>query len=115
MVKMHLAIDTHKSIFPNPIIVGKGEVLQMSGKSDNWNGHQLLWAKAEDGREGWVPDNLPLERSNQTVAAFDYSASELDVKPDDQLMVHAKSHGWAWCTDNTGKKGWVPQKVLKPS
>ncbi len=112
---MHLVIDTHTGIFPDPIVVGKGEVLQLSGKTDNWDGHQWLWAKASDGREGWIPDDLPNQRKNVTTAAFDYSASELDVEPDDQVVVHSKSHGWAWCTDNAGRQGWLPRKVLKPS
>ncbi len=109
---MHLATDNHKAIYSDPINVGKDDLLVLSGRVDNWDGHQWLWATAGDGREGWVPDNLPVKKAGQFCAAYSYSASELDVKSGDRLDVLAKSHGWAWCANDNKIKGWVPLKVL---
>ena len=109
---MHMATDNHKAIYSDPIQVGKDELLVLSGRSDNWDGHQWLWAKAKDGREGWIPNDLPIGDARQTCAAYSYSAIELDVKKGDQLDVLEKSHGWAWCANIDDNKGWVPLKVL---
>jgi hypothetical protein len=111
--QMYLVIDSHTSIYSDPIKVGKGEQLFLSGRSDKWDGHQWLWAKAADGREGWVPDDLPAERGSQAYAAYPYSAVEFSVKKGDQLRVLEESHGWAWCSDTSASEGWVPLKVIE--
>ena len=110
--QMHLVVDNHTSIFPDPIKVGKGERLLLSGRSDYWDGHQWLWAKAADGREGWVPDDLPVKRKGSPFAAYPYSATELNVKKGDRLKVLEQSHGWAWCVNTSASEGWVPLNVL---
>ncbi len=111
---MHLAMDNHKAIYSNPIQVEKGDVIVLSGRADNWDGHQWLWAKAVDGREGWVPDSLPINKAGKICAAYSYSAIELDVNSGDRLDVLAKSQGWAWCANDNEIEGWVPLKVLAP-
>ena len=111
--QMHLVVDNHTSIFPDPITVGKGEHLFLSGRSDDWDGHQWLWAKAVDGCEGWVPEDLPIVLAGQPCAAYAYSATELSVKKGDKLNVLEQSHGWAWCVDTSASEGWVPLKVLE--
>ena len=110
---MHLVVDNHTCIFPDPIKIGKGEQLFLSGRIDNWDGHQWLWAKAADGREGWVPDDLPVERNGSRHAAYSYSATELNVIKGDKLKVLEQSHGWAWCVDTSASEGWVPLKVIE--
>ena len=111
---MHIATQQHIAIYRDPIIVGKGEQLLLSGKTDTWQGHNWLWAKSAGEREGWVPDNLPVTSNGQTIAAYDYSAIELDVCADDRIEILEQSHGWAWCLNQSNNEGWVPLNVLKP-
>ncbi len=110
---MHLVIADHASTYPDPLSLAKGESFNLSGKTDDWDGNSWLWAQACNGREGWVPDDLPVEQNSGTIAAYDYDARELDVLANDHLKVLRQSHGWAWCIDDAGKEGWVPEKALQ--
>ncbi|MGP1397124.1 MAG: SH3 domain-containing protein [Inquilinaceae bacterium] len=102
----------HASLYPDPIRVEEGEAFRLTDRSELWDGHRWLWAVAEDGREGWVPDDLPARRPDATVAAYAYSARELDVEPEQSVQVTRTSHGWAWCVDDRGNAGWVPLSAL---
>jgi len=111
---MHLAIANHTSSYPDPISLAEGESFSLTGRSFDWDGYKWLWAQVQDGREGWVPDDLPFQKNTRTIAAYDYNARELDVLSTERLKVLRQSHGWAWCTNDAGKEGWVPVKVLQP-
>lgn len=105
-------IHAHQASYTNPIHVAAGDVLSLSGGEDLWEGHRWLWALATDGREGWVPADLPCCRGEFTVAAYDYAARELTVMPGEVVDVLRVSHGWAWCRRETGDEGWIPERVL---
>lgn len=107
-------LTSHASTYPDPIVLARGAPLRLTGRSDLWDGHRWLWAVAEDGREGWVPDDLPVERAGRPVAAFAYSAAELDVAAGQWVEVRETRHGWASCTNEAGAAGWVPLKCLAP-
>jgi len=111
---MHLATGSHASIFPNPVKIKVGEQFQLSGKADNWDGYIWLWAKTTNGQEGWVPNDLPVDKNQKTLAAYNYSAFELDVEAGEKICVLKESHGWAWYANSGGLEGWVPLKILTP-
>ncbi|MEM8550932.1 MAG: hypothetical protein AAGF45_01015 [Pseudomonadota bacterium] len=102
----------HVPQYVDPIVVRAGTELKLNGEVDVWDGHRWLWAAAPDGREGWVPDTLPVSTPSGTVAAQDYSAVELAVSPGDEVTISAGTHGWSWCRCATGE-GWVPDRCLK--
>ena len=104
--------QTHEATYADPIDVAEGDVISLSGREDSWEGHRWLWAVAADGREVWVPADLPCSRGNLTVAAYDYAARELTVVPDETVNLLHVSHGWAWCRRETGGEGWIPESVL---
>lgn len=105
-------IADHEAIYANPISVKKGDVLELTGREDMWEGYRWLWAKSIDGREGWVPDDLPLLNEGETRCRYDYSAVELSVKIETMVTVLNETHGWVWCLDRQGLAGWVPRKCL---
>ena len=106
-------IVDHKAIYPDPISVKQNENITLSGREDNWDGHRWLWAIAENGREGWVPDDLPIMISRKIAqCAYEYSAAEISVKPGDTLTGTIQRHGWLWCQNEDGTQGWVPIKCL---
>lgn len=106
-------ISDHKAIYPHPITVKLGDRIILSGREDEWDGHRWLWAAAEDGKEGWVPDDLPLKNSGKNAqCAYDYSAMEISVGLGETLTGTIQRHGWLWCKNNNGTTGWVPLRCL---
>lgn len=43
----------------------------------------------------------------------DYSSFELDIKQGELLKALRSTGGWLWCENEQGKRGWVPQELLK--
>ena len=84
----------------------------MSGREDVWEGHRWLWARAVDGREGWVPDSLPRPGGAGSVAAWDYAAVELTCAAGEGVTLLRQTHGWAWCRRDDGGEGWLPLRCL---
>lgn len=106
-------ISDHKAIYPDPISVKLGDRITLSGREDDWDGHRWLWAIADNRREGWVPDDLPIEVSGKNAqCAYDYSAAEISVGPGQTLTGSLERHGWLWCQNDKGIAGWVPLKCL---
>jgi len=104
--------EGHKASYNDPIAVARGAALVITGREDIWDGHRWLWARAPDGREGWVPDSLPAETSAGTLAAYDYNAIELSCVAGERVEVLRQSHGWAWCRKDDGSEGWLPRRLL---
>lgn len=107
--KIHTA---HCASYSDPIKVEKGELLQLDGREDVWEGHRWLWAVAPDGKAGWIPDSLLDENTSDPVALFNYSAMELTCNVSDCVQIINETHGWAWCKNQTGSQGWVPLKCF---
>ena len=51
-------LKPHTASYADPIRVTKGERVRLTGREELWDGHLWLWAVAEDGRGGWMPDSL---------------------------------------------------------
>lgn len=106
-------IQSYAAFYADPIAVGQGDRLVLSGRTDIWDGYLWLWAIADDGREGWVPDALvqnPSAGSRQ--ALFDYSAQELSCREGEVLTAHRVLNGWTWCSNANGAAGWVPNQNI---
>ena len=101
-------LHSHKASYSDPIRVAKGEFVRLTGREDLWDGHRWLWAVAEDGKEGWVPDTLIAGADDRTIASRDYWAIELTCGAGDIVDTLRETHGWAWCRKSEGTEGWVP-------
>ena len=100
--------ESHQASYADPITLCKGAPLALSGREDLWEGHRWLWAVAEDGRAGWVPDDLITVTAEGPVAARDYWATELTCAAGEAVDVLWQTHGWAWCRKSGGGEGWLP-------
>lgn len=98
--------------YEDPIVVKAGEAIQLTGKTDTWDGHRWLWAIAGDGRAGWIPDSLAESRDGGTIAKSDYSAVELSCAKGEVLTAIRETRGWTWCRSRDGEVGWVPSRIL---
>ena len=87
-------IENWAASYADPIQIRKGEAVALDGRRDIWDGHCWLWAKASDGREGWIPDDILDDSSGATTAKEDYSAKELSCQAGQVLTVIKETHGW---------------------
>ncbi len=107
-MKLRVVLENHHASYAEPIKVDKGAVLSLTGREDVWDGHRWLWAVADDGGEGWVPDDLIIEIDERPVASRDFSAIELTCSAGDAVESIWQTHGWAWCRKCDGSEGWLP-------
>lgn len=106
---------TYTAQYSDPIEFQKGDLIELTGRTDNWNGHKWLWAiAAKDGREGWIPDSFAdVTKGAGQRASADYSARELTCIEGELLTVLHATHGWVWCKNESGDFGWVPAENLE--
>ncbi|HOP07127.1 MAG TPA: SH3 domain-containing protein [candidate division Zixibacteria bacterium] len=98
----------YRSEFPDPIIVSRGDPLQIGDKKTHYTG--WLWVKDADGRTGWLPEEF-ISRSGATGTALrDCDATELDIFPEDRLIVIETIGGWVRVRTEDGRIGWVPEE-----
>lgn len=98
--------------YPDPIQIAAGEPIELDGRRDDWDGHIWLWAKNVDGKEGWVPDCL-ISSATPATATEDYTAMELSCHKGQSLTAERFMHGWVFCRNSDGRRGWVPERNLR--
>ena len=113
-MQRRVLIEAHKASYGDPIAVPRGAPLRLTGREDLWDGQRWLWARAPDGREGWVPDSLPEETLSGFAAAYDYNAIELSCDAGETVDLIKESHAWGWCRKADGNEGWLPLRLLTP-
>lgn len=99
-------IKNHRSDFPNPLILKKGERLSVSPKKTNFEG--WIWCTTDEGNSGWVPENFTKNADNDCVMLVDYDATELSVSVGEKLIILSEESDWVWCLNSKKQKGWVP-------
>ena len=105
-------LERHDASYADSIKVAKGAFLSLTGREEIWDAHRWLWAVADDGREGWVPDDLVIESDEGPVASRDFSADELTCAAGEAVEIIRETHGWAWCRNRDGREGWLPLRNL---
>jgi hypothetical protein len=105
--------NAHTASYADPIEVTTEQPVTLTGREEIWDGHRWLWAVAEDGRAGWVPDSYVTGAAEKPVACCDYSAIELTCSAGETVAFLGQTHGWAWCRKSDGSEGWVPLKNLR--
>ena len=104
-------IADHQSTYPDPLVISAGEMLTVGDNDSQWPG--FVWCTNQSGKGGWVPKAY-LDRDNDTATArCDYSAVELTVTIGEQLALLKEEGGWAWCSTQDGRLGWVPLANLE--
>lgn len=108
-------IKDWQATYADPIRLEAGDVLYLTGRQDNWDGHLWLWAKSVGGLEGWIPDTIVSKANAGWVATEDYSAAELTCRTGQVVTGEKETHGWVFCRSLDGSTGWVPRKNLAPN
>jgi len=112
----YLVVAPHRSEFPHPITLVRGQALQVGERyegAEGWDDWYLC--EAADQAPGWVPAQvIGRDAQGDAFAKEDYCARELDVDPDQVLLGGRVLNGWAWCAPvGGGAEGWVPLRVLR--
>lgn len=97
------------------IRVRSGEALTLGAHDTEWP--QFVWVVRADGLGGWIPDALCARDAvdpTRAVASDDYDTQELDADAGDTLLLHHALAEWWWAEDRTGRRGWIPARVLAP-
>lgn len=116
MKKQLIVTKEHISEYPNPIHFSAGDVLTVGEKYVGNEGWDNWFFCSLNGLSGWVPKQL-IEFINEDtgIAKDNYSAFELDVKEQDEVIGFKQINGWIWCKKlETEEQGWVPLLNLTP-
>ncbi|MBS4535715.1 hypothetical protein GOQ29_08815 [Clostridium sp. D2Q-14] len=111
----HLVIKEHKSNYPDPITLEKGERVLVGKKYDgkeDWLNWRYCY-RLDNSQEGWIPEQILNISSEYGVLKEDYTARELTIKKGKRVKGINELNGWIWCRDMKGREGWIPKLNLK--
>lgn len=106
-------IEEHKSSFPNPISIKKGELVRVEARDSEFLG--WIWTITNDGNSGWAPEALLDISGARAKAKEDYNARELSPEIGEELTVYRELNEWYWVSNSVGEYGWVPAKTVAKS
>ena len=96
--------------YSDPIRGRAGDTFALSRRDDEYPG--WVWATAEDGRAGWVPESWLRVAGDSGVLVRDYTAAELALEPGDVVSGDLVESGWLWARADDGRSGWAPLECL---
>ena len=103
-------IEEHKSLFPNPIRLRKGEAVKVEKRDSQFAG--WIWTITNDGHSGWAPEPLLEISGARAKAKEDYYAHELSTEIGEELTVYRELNEWYWVSNSAGEYGWVPVRSV---
>ena len=103
----------YQAEFADPIAAEAGEAFTVSERSSAWENNPAwmwVWCTDQRGKSGWVPKNIiQMNADGQTATTpTAYNARELTVTAGQELTIEHEESGWFWCSDQQGRRGWVP-------
>ncbi len=107
---IYRAIKSWAVHYPDPIRGRAGDTFALGRRDEEFPG--WVWATAEDGREGWVPESRLRVAGDSGVLLRDYTAAELALEPGDVVSGDLVESGWLWATAADGRSGWAPLECL---
>ncbi|WP_080419129.1 SH3 domain-containing protein [Burkholderia ubonensis] len=112
----YVVTKPHRSEYPNPITLNKGDPLVIGEKyqgPEGWDDWFFCTTPGQAG--GWVPLQVIERLDDGTGRALeDYTARELDVDAGEMLIGSRTLNGWVWCERvSRDDAGWVPLRNLE--
>src|SRR5882672_7254327 len=109
---MALVVAVYETQYPDPLTMNVGDKLKIvKSRDDEWPGWVLC--ESQNGKQGWVPENIVKIDGIGAVAQQGYEAREVTVMEGEIVRIERVESGWAWVTNMTNETGWVPLKNLK--
>ena len=110
----YVVIERHKTNYSDPIELKKGEKVKVGRKFEEdpeWDG--WVWCILESGEERWVPEQYLSVTGNEGIITKYYSAKELSIPENEEILVLDILNGWAWSQTSSGEYGWIPMRNIK--
>jgi len=120
----YIVIENHRTEYPNPIKLEKGEKVILGEKSEetigetqydeNWP-NWIFCTKSDNSNKGWVPEQIIQKDENcYGYVIENYSAKELDINKGTAVEGIKELNGWLWLKNiQSNEIGWVPMDKLK--
>ena len=106
-----LVRTTYAVQYADPVKVNAGARVTVDRRDGGFT--RWLWCRAEDGREGWVPETiLTSSQAGQATVKEAYEATEVPLEAGASVEVLSEFDGFAWVRREDGRQGWVPATVL---
>lgn len=109
-------ISSHKTKFPDPLILSKGEKVKLGDFATEENWENWIWAENASGKGGWIPVqiiNISTDNKEGIVKEA-YSAKELNINKGEKIIKIYSLNGWAWAKNvDTKEEGWIPNEIIK--
>lgn len=104
--------SAYSAKYGNPLRFESGEVIELGGRDSEYP--EFLWAKDEQGREGWVHQSKFMVTSEKkAVTTAHYNSAELTVRAGELVNAEEALGDWSWCSTALGSKGWLPNHLLE--
>ena len=113
----YIAIENHKTEFPNPITLKQGEKVSIgeeTGETDIDGPNWVFCTKMDGSNKGWVPKQIIIFKDNNGEIIEDYSAKELDIDEGTIVEGIKEINSWLWSRNTiTNEVGWVRLDKIK--
>jgi hypothetical protein len=110
----YLVIKAHRTEYPNPIYLEKGELVILGEESDKSWPNWVFCRKTDGSNEGWVPKQIIRYKNSKGEIIEDYSAKELNIDVETIVEGINELNGWLWLKNTkTNELGWIPIENLK--
>lgn len=108
-----IAVKEHISNYPIPITLTRGVKVKIA-REDTLYAGWLFCTNSDTGISGWCPKQIIKQTDAYTgISLENYSANELNVDVQQQLLLIRELNDWAWCFDGVSY-GWIPLANLQP-
>jgi Variant SH3 domain len=91
----------------------RGELVELEREDPSWP--DWLLCKPADGGHAWIPKADLDVKGEVATLTRDYDSTELDCEAGDLVTVERRYGGWALCTTEDGRTGWLPDEKLAPN
>lgn len=110
------SIATHKTEYETPIRLSKGEIVKLGELAPEENWKDWIWAENNEQQGGWVPIQIieNLSDSGQGLILEDYTAKELNINKNEQVVKLKSLNAWSWVRKlSNNDEGWIPDEVIE--
>lgn len=99
----------------NPIELEVGDVVVLGKeeKEEKWKG--WIWAESNTNK-GWIPIQIVEFSEDRTkgIIKEKYSAKELDVQVQEEIVKIRSLNGWSWVKRiSNNEEGWIPDEIIE--